>query len=266
MERRAMIRARSGRTALLAIAPRAISGAAFAGMFALASGFAVGLSSLLLPAAKPAFAQTEAAPSALPSTTIAPAVGGAPAAAPPSAGGKPSMEGGPAESGGGESGMPEEAPPPTAPAPKKHHRVHHHTSTVSAPSSAEVEPAKGKLKLKEDAWVYSRPAKSAKRVEQVHAGKFITVTGTTHHYLQVQLKNGATGFLPVSAVDLVRPTDQIFQLTSDTPVLSEPNHWAKKVSEVHRGHKVHVIGISLNYMKIRMKDGVEGFISTTALE
>jgi hypothetical protein len=27
-----------------------------------------------------------------------------------------------------------------------------------------------------------------------------------------------------------------------------------------------VVGISLNYMKIRMKDGVEGYIPTTALE
>jgi len=64
-------------------------------------------------------------------------------------------------------------------------------------------------------------------------------------------------------VDLIRPPDKAFQLTADTPVLAEPNHWAKKISGVLRGHNLHAIGISLNYMKIRMKDGVEGFISPT---
>ena len=55
-------------------------------------------------------------------------------------------------------------------------------------------------------------------------------------------------------------------LTHDAPVLDAPNHWGKKVSEVHQGHAVHVVGIALSYMKIRMKSGLEGYIPASALE
>ena len=100
----------------------------------------------------------------------------------------------------------------------------------------------------------------------MHAGKFVIVTGITSSYVRVQLKNGSTAYIPASAVTLTRPADKIFQLTADAPVLSEPSQYGKKISEVHRGHDVHVVGLSLNYMKIRMRDGVEGFIPVTALE
>jgi hypothetical protein len=249
---------RKRRTVLSSAALCTIKRAVLAGLIALTPGFTGSLSVTILSPVAPVFAQTGAGPGALPSTTIAPAASGAPAAPSPVA--KPSTESAIEESGGGgEEGMP-------APTHKPRHKPRHHTSTASAPSPTEVEPANGKLKLKEDSWAYSRPAKSSKRIESVHADKFVNVTGTTRHYLQVQLKSGTTGFVPVSAVDLIRSTDKVFQLTADTPVLAEPNHWAKKISEVHRGHSVHAVGISLNYMKIRMKDGVEGFISTTALE
>jgi hypothetical protein len=35
---------------------------------------------------------------------------------------------------------------------------------------------------------------------------------------------------------------------------------------VHQGHAVHVVGIALSYMKIRMKSGLEGYIPSSALE
>jgi len=122
------------------------------------------------------------------------------------------------------------------------------------------------MKLKEDAWVFTRPTKWSKHVERVHADKYVEITGTTRNYLRVKLKSGQEAYLPISAVEITRPADKIFQLTSNAPVLSEPSHWGKKLSEVHKGHSVHVVGVSLNYMKIRMKDGVEGYIPTTALE
>jgi hypothetical protein len=65
---------------------------------------------------------------------------------------------------------------------------------------------------------------------------------------------------------MVKPTDKFFQLTSDAAVRAEPNHWSAKLAEVHRGHDVHIIGMALSYMKIRMKSGLEGYIPTTALE
>jgi hypothetical protein len=161
------------------------------------------------------------------------------------------------------------APPPPAPestaappAAKKPARTKHHIVV----ESDEVEPAHAKVKLKEDAKVYSRPAKSSKVIARVHADKFVNVTGSTHYYLRVQLKDGQVGYLSPSAVELVRPTDKVFTLTSDSPVYDRPNRWGKKLSEVHRGHSIHVIGIALEYLKIKMKDGTEGFVPTVALQ
>lgn len=201
----------------------------------------------------PAFAQGDAP---LPGTTIAPA-----------------GEGGAVETPlGAPSGPPEVAEPTTFPTPRvlRHHTAHrhaasHHTASVSSESSA-VEPAKAKLVLKEDSWAYASPAKSSQRIEQVHSGKFVNVTGLTRSYVQVRLKSGATAYVPISAVDLTRPADKIFTLTSDASVLSEPSHYGKKVSEVHRGHSVHVIGIALNYVKIKMRNGVEGYVPLSALQ
>ena len=209
-----------------------------------------------------ALAQTGSeSPNTLPETKIAPAAGeesSSPTAAPERPAAAPSAA-------APEVAAPE-APPPSPP-PLAHKTTHHRPAkSVAGVSATEVEPAHARIKLREDAWVFTRPAKSSKHVERVHADKYIEVTGTTRYYLRVKLKSGQEGYLPISAVEVTRPADKIFQLTSNAPVLSEPSHWGKKLSEVHKGHNVHVVGISLNYMKIRMKDGVEGYIPTTALE
>lgn len=122
------------------------------------------------------------------------------------------------------------------------------------------------MKVLEAQPVYSEPAKSSKHIEQMSVGKFVDVTGSTHYYLQVKLKSGQTGYIDPSAVELVRPADKVFMLTHDAGVLDKPNRWAKKLAEVHQGHNVHVVGLSLNYMRIRMKSGLEGYIPITALE
>ena len=114
--------------------------------------------------------------------------------------------------------------------------------------------------------VLSEPSKSSKTIETAQAGKVINVTGSTHYFLRVKLKSGETGYLDPAAADLVKPTDKIFALTSNAAVLEKPNRWAKKLSEVHKGHDVHVIGVALNYTKIKMKSGLEGFIPMNALE
>jgi hypothetical protein len=155
--------------------------------------------------------------------------------------------------------VPEGTPPP---APVKSKPKHH----ASAAADNEVEPGHAKVKLTEDTWVFSRPNKWSRTVERVHRDKFINVTGSTHYYLRVQLKDGRVGYISPSSVELVAPVDKIFTLTMDTPVHDQPNRWGKKVAEVHRGRQVHVIGMALEYMQIRMKDGLEGFIPATALE
>ena len=170
-----------------------------------------------------------------------------------------------------EGEAPEETPPP--PAITKHHRAAGDSSCARLESdrrplikSVPAEPAQARLLLKEDAWIYAQPSNGSAQVEKGEKGKFVMVTGTTHYFLRVKLKNGQEGYVLAEAVAIDTPADKIFMLTRDTPVLNAPNHWARKVAEVHQGHAVHVIGIALSYMKIRMKSGLEGYIPASALE
>jgi hypothetical protein len=142
----------------------------------------------------------------------------------------------------------------------------HHAASKNVSREPEIEPADARLKVLQAAPVYSSPAKSSKHVEQLTPDKFVNVTGSTQHYLQVKLKSGQTGYIDPEAVQLVKPVDKVFVLTHDAGVLDKPNRWGKKLAEVHQGHNVHVVGLSLNYMRIRMKSGLEGYITTAALE
>jgi uncharacterized protein YgiM (DUF1202 family) len=190
----------------------------------------------------------------VPSTSIVPAEGpsGAAPASSPSAATPPEAAG-----TAGATIM----PPPKGLKPATHHATA--KNTVHEP---EIEPAEARLKVIADQPVYSAPTKSSKHIEQLTRDKFVNVTGSTHYFLQVKLKSGQTGYIEPSAVELVKPTDKIFMLSHDAGVLEKPNRWAKKLAEVHHGHNVHVIGVSLNYAQIRMKSGLEGFISMTAME
>jgi hypothetical protein len=162
----------------------------------------------------------------------------------------------------------DEGVPPavTGSSPAPHSHTRHHATAPEPSYSAGVEPTHAMLKLKKDAWAYAGPEASSGTLERVHAGKFVNVTGSTHYYLQVKLKSGATGYVPISATELTRPQDKIMRLSTDAGVLSQPNRYGKKLSEVHQGHDVHVIGVSMNYVKIRMKSGIEGYIPMTAAE
>jgi hypothetical protein len=166
---------------------------------------------------------------------------------------------------------PTKATPPTSeagtvapPATKAKTSTHRASSTTAR--ETEVEPAHARLKLVADGWVLSAPSKSAKHLEHVTMDKYVIVTGSTRSYLQVKLKDGQTGYLDPSAVSIITPTDKMFLLTRDAGVLDKPNKWGKKLAEVHKGHNVHVVGVALSYMMIKMKSGLTGFIPMSALE
>ena len=197
---------------------------------------------LILPAATPAqTGSTGPDELGMPSTTIAPAEGEAPAETP----------------------LPET---PTHHRPPVTHRTLASKATAAPIKAVPAEPAQAKLLLKEDTWIYAQPSNRSAHVEQGEKGKFVMVTGTTHYFLRVKLKNGQEGYVQSAAVQVTTPADKLFMLTRDAPVLDAPNHWGKKVSAVHQGHAVHVVGIALSYMKIRMKSGLEGYIPSSALE
>ena len=216
---------------------------------------AVGCMFALVAAAIGSAQTGPAEPKTLPETTIAPAPGPPPETAPAGDTEGPDISA-PAAPEGAE-------PPPPAPA---HPLMHHSHPMIPATYNGPLKPGKAMLKLKADDWAYSLPAKSSRHIERVQAGKFINVTGSTHYYLQVKLKSGATAYVPTSAVELARPTDKVFRLTKDAAVLSAPSHFGKKLAEVHNGHDVHVVGTSMNYLKIKMKDGLEGYVAMSALE
>jgi hypothetical protein len=180
-----------------------------------------------------------------------------------------------APSGESEEGLPATSIAPAdevAPAPVVSHRhaattaSHHTADAPAAPTKFQIEQAQAKLRLKKDTPIYEQPNVQSKHLEQGQAGKIIVVTGATQHYLRVKLKSGRSGYVPAGAAELVAPTDKVFTLTHNASVLDSPNRWGKRVSEVHQGHAVHVVGVALNYMKIKMRSGLEGFIPTTALE
>ena len=198
---------------------------------------------LMLPVAAPAQTGSESKDElGLPSTTIAPAGEETP-----------------------------QAPPPVTthhratPAPATHHA--HVSTAMTAPVKAvPVEPAQARVLLKQDTWIYAQPSNRSAHVEKGEKGKFVMVTGSTHYFLRVKLKNGQDGYVLADAVQIAAPADKLFTLTHDAPVLNAPNRWGKKVSQVHQGHAVHVVGVALNYMKIRMHSGMEGYIPSSALE
>jgi hypothetical protein len=154
---------------------------------------------------------------------------------------------------------------PTAPTTKaKPATRRKHVAATS--HASEVEPAQGRLQLLDDTWVYSTPSKSGKHLKHATKGKYINVTGSTHYFLQVKLKDGQTGYIDSSAVSIASPIDKVFTLTRDASVLDKPNRWGKKLAEVHKGRQIHAVGLALSYMKIKMKNGLEGYIPISSLE
>jgi hypothetical protein len=221
-----------------------------AGLFA-----AIGLALSLLVA--PLYAAD--APDMLPDTTIAPADTGSPTTTPvPRHYVHPASTPAPSAGGGAVT---------TTTAPIVHHHAVPRPNATPIPNLVfELEPASGRVPLRNDTIVYMQPSKESPQIEQLQAGKLVMVSGSTHFFLQLKLNDGRTGYILADDASLTVPADKIFRLTSDTPVLSRPNKWAKELAEVHQGHDVHVVGVALNYMRIRMKSGLEGYIAITALE
>jgi Flp pilus assembly protein TadD len=77
------------------------------------------------------------------------------------------------------------APPPAVPAVKQH----------------KLKPIDRKFKLTRDSPVYQAADGSTSVVGQVHRGHFVHVTGIQGDWLQVTLRNGTVGFIPVTAAE-----------------------------------------------------------------
>jgi len=70
----------------------------------------------------------------------------------------------------------------------------------------------------------------------------------------------------MAAAPVVKPIDKKFLLTRNSPVYQNADSSSSVVAQVHRRKYVHVIGITGNWLQIRMRNGTVGFIPTSAAE
>jgi tetratricopeptide (TPR) repeat protein len=64
----------------------------------------------------------------------------------------------------------------------------------------------------------------------------------------------------------LKAIDKKFLLTHNSPVYQNADSSSAVLAQVHRHKYVHVIGITGNWLQIRMRNGTVGFIPTTAAE
>jgi len=72
---------------------------------------------------------------------------------------------------------------------------------AAAAKQAKLKPLNRRFKLTKDSAVYQVADSSATVIGQVHRGRWIHVTGIQGSYLQITLRNGTVGFVPVAAAE-----------------------------------------------------------------
>ena len=77
------------------------------------------------------------------------------------------------------------------------------TTTASAPGAAapQIKPLNKLFLLTKNSPVYQNPDATSSTVGEVRRKKYVHVTGITGDYLQIRLKNGTTGFIPIAAAE-----------------------------------------------------------------
>ena len=73
-------------------------------------------------------------------------------------------------------------------------------ASAGAPAP-KVKPLNKLFLLTKDSPVYQGPDPTTAVVAQVRSKKYVHVTGLAGNFLQIRLKNGTTGFIPVSAAE-----------------------------------------------------------------
>ncbi len=98
------------------------------------------------------------------------------------------------------------APPPTAVEPAAPAAVPSAEAAAAPPPAPGVaqhklKPLNRKFKLTHDSAVYQAADSSTSVVGRVHHGHFVHVTGIQGNWLQITLRNGTVGFIPVTAAE-----------------------------------------------------------------
>ena len=64
----------------------------------------------------------------------------------------------------------------------------------------------------------------------------------------------------------LKPLNKLFLLTKNSPVYQDPDETSSTIGEVRRKKYVHVTGIAGDYLQIKLKNGLIGFIPAAAAE
>jgi tetratricopeptide (TPR) repeat protein len=76
------------------------------------------------------------------------------------------------------------------------------TTTASAPGAApQIKPLNKLFLLTKNSPVYQNPDATSLTIGEVRRKKYVHVTGIAGDYLQIRLKNGTSGFIPVAAAE-----------------------------------------------------------------
>jgi tetratricopeptide (TPR) repeat protein len=76
------------------------------------------------------------------------------------------------------------------------------STVASAPPGAKpIRDIDRKFKLTHDSAVYETPSDAARVIAQVHRRKYVHVTGIGGPWFRIEMKNGAVGFIPISAAE-----------------------------------------------------------------
>jgi len=75
------------------------------------------------------------------------------------------------------------------------------TASASGAAAPQVKPLNKLFLLTKNSPVYQNPDPTSSTVGQVRRKKYVHVTGIAGNYLQIKLKNGTIGFIPVAAAE-----------------------------------------------------------------
>jgi tetratricopeptide (TPR) repeat protein len=75
------------------------------------------------------------------------------------------------------------------------------TASATGASAAKIKPLNKLFLLTKNSSVYQNPDQASGVIGQVRRKKYVHVTGITGNFLQIKLKNGTVGFIPVAAAE-----------------------------------------------------------------
>ncbi|MGA9741847.1 hypothetical protein, partial [Candidatus Binatus sp.] len=75
------------------------------------------------------------------------------------------------------------------------------TATAAAGGAPQIKPLNKLFLLTKNSPVYQNPDETSTTIAHVRRKKYVHVTGITGNYLQIKLRNGTLGFIPVAAAE-----------------------------------------------------------------